>query len=189
MKTITYLLFSLFTIHALAQYDYEPSSKNPFGSPNPNGPEELNDWKLLIGQCTCKSVSRIDQNTWADTVMMTWTFKYIMNGMAVQDETLKKDGAHSGSIRQFNSDSSKWYVHYYSSSSAVTKLPSWEGSKKENGHIILYREQPAPNGNPGYYRLTFSNISEEGYDWVGEWVNEAETFAYPTWKIFCKKNE
>lgn len=30
-----------------------------------------------------------------------------MNGMAVQDETLKIDKAHSGSIRQFNTDSSK----------------------------------------------------------------------------------
>ena len=85
-----------------------------------------------------------------------------MNGMAVQDETLKEDGKHSGSIRQYNADSVKWYVHYYSSSSATSTLSSWEGNKMENGNIVLYRDQPAPNGTPGFYRLTFSNNLEKG---------------------------
>ncbi len=78
-----------------------------------------------------------------------------MNGMAVQDETWKVDGTHSGSIRQYNADSSRWYVHYYSASSAVNTLPAWEGNKNENGKIILYRKQRAPNGMDGYYLSTY----------------------------------
>lgn len=189
MKPITYLLFFFFIFQSTAQHNYAPSLENPYGKLNPEAPPKTADFDPLIGTCICKSVSRIDQNTWADTVMMNWTFKYIMNGMAVQDETLKEDGKHSGSIRQYNADSAKWYVHYYSSSSATSTLSSWEGNKMENGNIVLYRDQPAPNGTPGFYRLTFSNISKKGYNWAGEWVNKAETFTYPTWRIFCRKKE
>lgn len=189
MKKLAYLFFFFASIFSYAQYEYEASAKNPFGKLNPEAPEQTADFAPLIGTCVCKSVTRIDQNTWADTVMMNWTFKYIMNGMAVQDETLKEDGAHSGSIRQYNADSARWYVHYYSSSTPTPVLSAWEGNKNENGDIVLYRDQPAPNQTPGFYRLTFSNITENGYNWAGEWVNKTETFAYPTWKIFCKRKE
>ena len=186
MKALNLILL-LVAGSLFAQYDYEPSSQNPFGKLNPEAPKQTADFAPLIGTCVCKSVARVDQNTWADTVMMNWTFKYIMNGMAVQDETLKEDGAHSGSIRQYNADSAKWYVHYYSSSTPTPTLSSWEGNKNDEGSIVLYRDQTAPNGTPGFYRLTFSNISEKGYNWAGEWVNKTETFTYPTWRIFCRK--
>ena len=88
-------------------YSYEPSKKHPFGLPNPEMPKEFLDYAPMIGECDCQSLARIDQNTWTDSVAMTWRFKYIMNGMAVQDETLKADGSHSGSIRQFVADSAE----------------------------------------------------------------------------------
>lgn len=185
-KLILILLVISISQLSFAQYDYAVSTKNPYGLLNPKSPKETADFSPLIGSCKCKSISRIDQNTWADTVSMNWTFKYIMNGMAVQDETLKADGAHSGSIRQFNADSSKWYVHYYSSSAAVAKLPTWEGVSSESGKIVLYRDSTAPNGTPGDYRLTFFDMSDKGFNWVGAWVDKAETISYPTWKIFCK---
>ncbi len=168
-------------------YPYEPSMAHPFGLLNPAAPKAVADFAPLIGTCDCKSVSRINQQTWADTVLMEWTFKYIMNGMAVQDLTLKADGAHSGSIRQYVADSAKWYVHYFSQSSPSTTLPVWEGNKVSEDKIVLYRQQAAPNGTDGFYRLTFSDISEEGFNWVGEWVNMGETFRYPTWVIYCRK--
>ena len=110
-----------------------------------------------------------------------------MNGKAVQDETLKTDGKNAGSIRQFIADSSRWYVHYYTSVAPTTKLPAWEGEVADNGEIILYRDQKAPNGLDGKYKITFYNISEKGFNWLGEWVTPDESIKYPTWKIFCKK--
>ena len=168
-------------------YPYLPTIIHPFGQINPDAPEEVKDFQELIGSCDCKSVSRIDQNTWADTVKMTWTFKYIMNGMAVQDETFKADGLHSGSIRQYSSDSAQWNVHYYSTV-AVTSLRTWYGNRKGD-KIILYSDQPSPQGSPGFYRITFSDISDSGYNWVGEWVDKSESLSYPTWLIFCKKKK
>ena len=189
MKKLNFIILLLVSFAIHAQYKYEPTPANPYGSLNPEAPPQTADFSPLIGLCKCKSVTRVDQSTWADTVMMDWTFKYIMNGMGVQDETLKEDGGYSGSIRQYNADSARWYVHYYSTGFVSPTLSSWEGNKTENSDIVLYRPQQAPNGMEGFYRLTFSNISEKGFAWAGEWVNPDETIVYPTWRIYCVKKE
>jgi ketosteroid isomerase-like protein len=187
MKPIITLVFFI-SAFSFSQNDYSISNTNPYGLPNPEAPEQIKDFEGLIGKCNCKSIIRKQDQTWAEPVDMTWEWKYIMNGMAVQDETIKADGKHSGSIRQFIADSSKWYVHYYSSNLPSTSLPTWEGEKKDNGNIVLYRDQKAPNGIEGFYRLTFYDISDLGYKWVGEWVDKTEKVVFPTWKIDCKKN-
>lgn len=196
MKTSTLVSILVFLLFALQSssvseaqsiYTNEPSLENRYGVSNADAPKKILDYADLIGKCNCKSVSRINQTEWADTVAMTWEFKYIMNGMAIQDQTLKADGSHSGSIRQFNSDSSRWYVHYYSSSVAIPAMSVWEGNKNENGDIVLYKNQPSPSGAEGFYKIIFSNISKEGFDWTGAWVSKDESISYPTWKIFCKK--
>lgn len=188
MKTIILSLL-IAPIFAFSQYEYAPNKEFPFGRPNPIAPEQITDFSALIGSCNCTSTTRNQDNTWTEPENMIWTWKYIMNGMAVQDETLKSDGSHSGSIRQFIADSSRWFVHYYSSKLPATKLPTWEGNKKENGTIVLYRNQAAPNGTDGYFRLTFYDISKSGYKWVGAWVDKTETVVFPTWKIDCKRSK
>ncbi|RNC85249.1 MAG: hypothetical protein ED557_00285 [Balneola sp.] len=189
MKKTALLLFFLFPQFLSAQYNYEPSEEYPFGRINPSARGELADFQPLIGESECSSVTRNPDQSWADPVPMLWRFKYIMDGMAVQDETLKEDGTHSGSIRQFNSDSLAWYVHYYASAGAAPVLPVWEGSKKDDGNIVLYRPQVAPNGMEGYYRLTFFDISDDNFEWIGEWVDLTEKIIFPTWKISCTKKD
>ena len=188
MKKLLFSLIIYIPLICNAQYAYDSSKEFPYGQPHPKAPEEITHFSDLIGECDCKSVTRKKDQTWGEPVDMTWRFKYIMNGMAIQDETLKADGAHSGSIRQFIADSSRWYIHYYSSTSPTTVLSQWEGNKRGDS-IVAYRKQKAPNGMDGYYRTTFKNISNKGYNWVGEWVNTQETFRYPTWKIYCTRNE
>lgn len=168
---------------------YEATKDFPYGKYNPTAPEQLKDFQNLIGVCNCKSETRNKDKTWAKPVNMTWKWKYIMNGTAIQDETLKEDGRHSGSIRQYDKDSMRWNVHYYSSSSTPKTLPVWNGNKNKENKIVLYREQKAPNGIDGFYRLTFYDISTKGYKWVGEWVTKSENFAYATWRISCVKRE
>ncbi len=187
MRTNLTLLFCCFTVVLTAQFPYEVSEEHPFGLPNPEAPQEILDFAPLIGECNCISVTRGLDGNWAEPVDMIWRFKYIMNGMAVQDETLKTDGTYAGSIRQFIPDSTKWYVHYYSSANPTTILPAWEGNKDDAGNIILYRDQKAPNGMEGDYKITFLNISSEGFDWLGEWVSKDRSVVFPTWKITCLK--
>lgn len=167
-------------------YIYEPNEKFPYGQPNPNAPRQVSDFEPMIGKSECESVTRKQDGTWNEPLEMFWTFKYIMNGYGVQDEALKADGGHSGSIRQYIGDSAQWYVHYYSNKTPSTTLGVWVGNK-ENDKIVLRKTQKAPNGMEGFYRLTFSDFKEDGYKWIGEWVSKDETIIYPTWKIDCTK--
>lgn len=188
MKLLITLGFALITSSTFAQYSYEATEKFPYGQPNPEAPEQIKDFEPMIGSCNCKSTTRKQDGSWNQSEDIIWKWTYIMNGTAVQDETLKPDGGHSGSIRQFIKDSSKWYVHWYSSKTPSTTFPVWEGNKKED-KITLYREQKAPNGTDGFFRLTFYDMSKTGYKWIGEWVDKAETIVYPTWKIECTRDD
>ena len=197
MKTLLGTIMLCFCLPALAgsnaTTNYEPSADHPFGQANPAAPPQILDFQHLIGLSECKSEARNPDGSWKDSVGMTWRFKYIMNGMAVQDETLKEDGAHSGSIRQYSKELSSWFVHYYSirsvpnAKSTSTQLSSWEGGLKD-GSMVLYKEQKSPRGADGYYRLTFSDMAPEHFNWVGEWVDKEEKIVYPTWKIACTKS-
>jgi hypothetical protein len=189
MKNIVSLLLAFVVTFTSAQSEYEPTAIDLYGTKNPKAPKQLDDYKAMIGLCDCDSERRNPDETWAKAVKMTWTFKYIMNGMAIQDETLKADGKHSGSIRQFHKDSLKWYVHYYASATLTPSLSSWEGNKNEDGNIVFYKPQKAPNGTDGFSRLTFYDITDTGYKWIGEWVDTTKTVVFPFWKINCVKRE
>jgi len=187
LKTYFILLFTIFYVsQARGQYNYESSNEHPYGQLNPEAPEQLADYGKMIGICDCKSERRTQDGGWAAPVDMTWEFRYIMNGMAVQDLTLKADGVHSGSIRQYNTDSASWYVHYYSTAAATPQLASWSGGK-QGDDIILYKEQKAPNGMDGFYKINFTNITNKGFNWLGEWVSTDESFKHQTWRISCLK--
>jgi len=182
------LLLILNSSLLMAQYDYEPSASNPFGLPNPEAPPQIKDFHPMIGICDCTSSKIGTDGTWSEPSSMTWEFKYIMNGTAVQDQTLKEDGSHTGNIRQYNEDDDLWYVHYYTSAIQPPTLRTWQGGKK-NDNILLYNDQKAPNGMDGKYRITFSEISDNGFNWIGEWVSLDESVVFPTWKIECSKRK
>lgn len=189
MKKITLLFcISLCTNILFAQYEYEPSKKHPFGQANPEAPKQIKDYDELIGTCNCKSSKKGQDGKWEESVDMTWTFKYIMNGMAVQDETLKADGIHSGSIRQYDKDSLHWNVHYYATAGTPKTLQSWQGNRRGN-EITLFSPSKAPNGIDGFYKITFSDISKTGFNWLGEWIEKKvdNKISFPLWKIECKK--
>ena len=188
MKSILLLpIILLLSFSVEAQYNFSVSEQNPFGKLNPKAVTAVSDYEMLIGESKCISVSRAPDQTWNPEVNMLWRFKYIMNGMAVQDETLKEDGIHSGSIRQFNADSSAWFVHYYTSRSVPSRFPVWKGGTNEDGDIILYNKQASPNGADGFYKIRFYDITESSFEWIGTWVNPNETIQFPTWKISCQK--
>ncbi|MBT8287312.1 MAG: hypothetical protein HKN00_03680 [Flavobacteriaceae bacterium] len=188
MKSILSIICLFGVLCLNGQNEFEPNEDYPYGSPNPEAPAQLKDYEPLIGLSDCKSVSRKPDGSWNPEIDMTWEFRYIMNGMAVQDQTLKDDGAHAGSIRQYIADSSRWYVHYYSNTIPTAVLPAWEGNRQDD-KMILYRDQKAPNGMEGMYKITFYEMRPESFKWKGEWVNKDESIIYPTWTIACKKRK
>ncbi len=166
--------------------DFIPNETIPFGRFNPAAPKEVRDYEEMIGICDCKSLARRSDGTWPDSVNMVWKFEYIFNGRAVQDRTFREDGFNATSIRQYDPDSSRWVVSYFSSNSANPSAPVWTGNRDKE-QMILYKEQTAPNGMKGYYRITFYEITHRGFRWKGEWVSENESVVFPNWYIDCKK--
>lgn len=189
MKQLTLAALMALSLQAEASdliFSYDVSEKHPYGYFNPDAPKEVQQFSALIGEWQCISHRRLDKDNWAEPEAMLWRFKYIMNGMAVQDETLKQDGVHSGSIRQFDEVSKQWQVHYYSMGATTGQLPLWQGGKSGDD-LVFMRQQAAPNGMEGFYRLTFSEMTGESYHWQGDWVSTDRSVVYPTWRISCKK--
>ena len=194
MSSFNFLKILFFIISSLSfltvsgqEYLNEPSEKFPFGKVHPDLPSQASDWDPLIGVSDCKSLQRNNDGTWKDTTSMVWEYRYIFDGRSVQDITLKEDGNHSSSIRQYIPDSAAWYVTYFSSTSPAPVPSTWKGGKAENGDIVLYKDQKTPTGMEGYYKILFYDISESGFNWKGAWVDKKETIEYPTWEIFCTK--
>ncbi len=168
---------------------HSPNNKHPYGKLAPNTPAALADFAPMIGTCDCRSLKRLSQTEWADTVNMVWSYKYIMNGWAVQDESWDETGSYNSSIRQYIPDSSSWYVTFFSAKTPSSAPSTWVGSKTADGKILLNRPQKAPNGMEGKYRITFYDITEDGFSWEGAWTTPDESFVYKTWKIWCTKRK
>ena len=114
--------------------EYEPSAAYPFGRLNPEAPAEVADFAPMIGICNCQSVSRNPDGTWQDTLNMIWKFKYIMNGTAVQDEVWRPNNLYAGSIRQYQPDSARWVVTYFSYPAVATSPGVWQGERGRRCH-------------------------------------------------------
>jgi hypothetical protein len=99
-----------------------------------------------------------------------------------------RENSYASSIRLFEPDSGVWVVSYHSVPGIPKSIPSWVGTK-EGDKIVLDMPQVAGNGMEGVSRLTFSEISSKGFNWKGEWINEAAAVVYPFWQIWCKKRK
>ena len=118
LKWIVLLVSLLFSgTLALSQHEdwikYEASPTQPFGQKNPEAPTQLDDFKPMIGICNCNSLKRNSEGTWGDTTQIIWSFKCILNGTAIQDQTWG-DNVYASSIRQFHVESEQWVVGYSS---------------------------------------------------------------------------
>ncbi|MCK8481231.1 hypothetical protein [Psychroserpens algicola] len=162
-------------------------NENVFGKPNENAPKEIKDFQQLIGLCDCKSV-QYKSGVAGDTLALKWRWKYILNGNAVQDDGWF-DGQHNQksftSIRILNPKTKQWQVPFFVP--YMTSEPQiWKGGK--NGeNIVLRKPEPKQNGEDFESVLTFSNISNKGFNWTGKKVNLNSKKETVFWKIWCIK--
>ncbi len=163
---------------------YEPSNRFPFGRPHPDAPNEIEQFAFMIGENDCTE-ERLNNATgeWQPGVR-TWDAHYYMNGHAIRDSG-QSGSATNGNIRVFDAASEQWHVTYFST--PVYGSGTWSGGMVE-GRIELEQAQVAPGTSiEGINRLTFYNISNDSFDWKGEWLSLDGSAVFPFWRISCRK--
>ncbi len=157
--------------------NHEAKPGSPYGTMNPKAPAETSQFGFMIGVFDCvDQIKNPADGKWF-TSKSVWTSSYILNGFGVQDRYWSAVSV-SSSTRVYDPKKGKWIVTYFQSQPAYA-TGVWEGMK-EGENMIMRQTNGAVES-----RLTFSNISETGFDWIGERVEGDKVSS--GWKISCKK--
>ena len=168
--------------------DQEFDQSHYFGKANPLAPPEVKDFDQLIGNCDCKSLQYVNGEP-GDTLTLKWKWKYILNGYGVQDEGWYGNDSiqnYFTSIRILNSETKQWHVPFFTPN-MTTNPQIWIGGKQEE-NIVLRRTQTTQNGEFESI-LTFSNISEKGFNWEGKIFLPDTNTTNIFWRIWCLKEQ
>lgn len=190
MKVLSILLLTLILASCQnsqprpVSLQYEPNEQYPFGRLNPDAPPETSQFSFMVGQNDCVE-QRINNATgeWVDGVR-SWDGYYTMNGFGVRDGG--QSGATTNSnIRLYDAAADEWVVTFFSAPAYGTG--TWRGGMVE-GNMVLRQPQKAPGTDfDGFSTLTFHNISDQGFEWSGEWVSVDDSVRVAFWKVQCQK--
>ena len=163
---------------------YDPGGAYPYGRPHPDAPGELQQFAFMIGSNDCRE-ERLNNATgeWVEG-FRTWDAYYFINGNAIRDSG-RSGAATNGNVRIYDSASQQWQVTYFST--PVYGSGTWSGGMVED-RIELERPQKAPGTDiDGVNRLVFFDISNEGFQWRGEWASLDGSAVFPFWRLQCHK--
>lgn len=155
---------------------YEPSPAFPFGRLHPNAPPETTQFSFMIGEFDCVDEIINPQNGKWVRFAAIWNAKYFLNGYGIQDQYWSPRFSTSN-IRIFDSKAKKWKVTFFQMPGYSSGV--WSGKKiKED---LVMQKGDDENGS----RLTFSGITKEGFNWLGESIRDGKATAF--WKSKCKR--
>jgi len=164
-------------ISAKLPFDHEPSPSHQYGKINPDAPPETAQFSFMVGEFDCADKIIDQKGKWIERKVV-WNSTYFLNGSGIQDRLWSNPTVATGT-RIFDKTKNKWIVNYFQSA-PIYFTGVWEG-KKEGDKMIMR----APRGE-NESRLTFHNIKEDGFDWIGETVTK-DGKATPFWIISCKR--
>ncbi len=161
--------------------DFDPSDTSMFGKVNPAAPKQTEQFDFMVGTFVCQD-SLLVNGAWKVSNAI-WEARYTLNGFAVED-VYRNDNYAGMSIRFFNTRKQKWDVYFFGMPGEHTGL--WEGTHTE-GKMVMKQKRKGPNGENLESRLTFYNITEQGFDWMGELRNLDNNSTTINWKIKAKR--
>ena len=185
---LVFLATTNFAQEGMPNFEYEPNDEHPYGRLNPDAPPETEQFAFMIGEHLCTDRLRNAEGEWVEQQKI-WTGRYYLNGHAIRDDTWRS-AASTSNIRAYDADSEEWVVTFFSAPGAGSAA-EWRGNQEADA-MVVRQPQTAPNGTEGVSRLTFSDISDEGFEWKGEFVAAEGTdqeFVFEFWSSSCKKTE
>lgn len=174
-------IISLYAQEPVLKTAYEPNAAYPYGLPNPEAPEELQQYAFLIGTCEC-SVQRFRYSDGTSiSYKAVWTNSWTMNGWAIQDRVFSEYDAPI-SIRIYDDVAKKWKMTYFIPKPYYSG--EWVG-QKTGEKMVMEKEEPMA-GKKAISRLTFYEISDQGFIWISENIFE-DGSVFVDWRFDCKK--
>ncbi len=162
--------------------EYDINSDYPYGRANPAAPEELQQFHFMIGTFDCDDELLVN-GEWKK-MQAVWTSHYTLNGHAIQDSYRNEIYAGT-SLRVYNQATNLWQVSFFGMPGNHTGL--WTGSRDAN-RIVLTSEQVAADASPQTSRLSFSQITDSSFEWLGERITQDGT-VIPNWKISARRRK
>ncbi len=177
------VILSCFSISMFAQNevpkvptDHEPSPAFPYGRLNPKAPPETKQFSFMIGEFDCvDQIINPQTGKWVKFPAI-WNAKYFLNGHGIQDQYWSPRFSTSN-IRVFDTKEKKWKITFFQMPGYNSGV--WSGMKE--GENLVMRQGNDEQGS----RLTFSGITKDGFEWVGESMRKGKANTF--WKSSCKR--
>lgn len=158
---------------------YDPNPEYPFGRPNPKAPPELQQFAFMIGEFNTVEEIRQPDGTWKRSYA-TWNGAYFLNGYGIRDYYWnEQEGFATANLRVFDSKKGEWVVTFFTKPGFSTGV--WTG-KKEEDKMVMWKGDETKGS-----RLTFYNITKDGYEWIGESFKEGKVTAF--WKESARRRK
>ncbi len=137
------------------------------GSLNPKAPSETEQFSFAIGEWSCKTRGMKPDGTIEESRPATWTFYYILDGWAIQDDWVSEqaDGSrfHGTNIRSFNPQTAKWDNRWLSQHGLEWKY--YESEQVGSTMVMTGGEGKDRQGRDFIDRNTFHDITWNSWKW------------------------
>lgn len=160
--------------------EYDINLDYPYGRPNPVAPPGIEQFNFMIGTFDC--VDELLINGEWKKMKAVWTSHYTLNGYAIQDDY--RNEVYAGtSLRVYNQATNLWNVSFFGMAGNHSGL--WTGSRDAD-QIVLTSEQVSTDGSAQTSRLSFSQITDSSFEWIGEKISQDGVIT-PNWKISARR--
>lgn len=142
------------------------------GSAHPDAPDDLDLFGRLAGAWNAEMWVIQDDGTFPEEPLPAlWTFRYVLDGHAVQDEWTAPppgrsvaDGPrqHGTGLRIFNPAEDHWEIAWISNTQPF--VTTFEAHPSDDGGIVMLGEHPT--GHPS--RTTFLDVEDDSFSWTLE---------------------
>ena len=136
-----------------------------FGTLNPTAPPETRHWGQLAGVWGCVVSTPADGGPVTESTA-TWTWRYILDGHAVQDVYASGTSSFRGTgTRIYHSSTASWEISWTANSppaAGVPRITRFTATSTDN-EVVMRRG----NGDPNW-RTVFYDIGPERFAWLSE---------------------
>ena len=146
--------------------EFDPGPGQPVGRASPLAPPETHQFDFMLGNFACHD--RIPRE--GGKVLefdSTWTATYFLNGMGIQDYN-SGPRRSTTNLRVYDKSTQLWRVTYITMPNYYSGV--WVGGLQDDA-MVLEQTTEREDGSTVVSRLTFFEITPEGYRWKSENVS------------------